>query len=199
METEDELQQIHDIEKGFALLHDMSVSADIISAKTKLLAELATEPKTLDGTPLSQLGKGLRQPGVETLLCMVCQKAGYIENKRPVMANCPECHGAGTRPQTFECFPCQGSGKFTQWRTGRIVRCRVCKGSGRFTSPTLTQACQTCLGHKTVPIDNQFVVDYVKCSKCQGMGETKAPFKPVFNDNTRQKLLQARERAATSK
>lgn len=143
------------------------------------LVEQETEPKTLDGTPLSKLGKGLPD-GLDTLLCPVCQKAGYIENKRPVMETCPACQGSGTQPKKVPCRDCGGTGKFTQRRTGRVVDCKRCGGSGRYPHPFLTYQCYPCRGEKTVPVEGQFIIDYIRCSKCGGPGELTAPFNSAF-------------------
>ncbi len=153
----------------------------------KVIAELVVTPKTLDGTPIDQLGKGL--PGDQDgMPCNVCDSAGYRENKRPVVGTCPECSGSGTRPHIFTCLSCTGSGKFTQRRALRVVDCRDCKGTGKFPHPTLTSTCRGCNGYKTIRVPDQFLVEYIKCSTCNGAGEVTPAFNPVLPRDIRKRM-----------
>ncbi len=150
-----------------------------------LVTELAT---TLDGTKISTLGKGLPS-GVIGTPCPVCDKKGYIVNIRPVMTACTACNGRGVLPRILTCRPCGGSGRFTQRRTKKVVKCRVCWGEGKFPHQNLTDSCKTCGGYQAVPVEGEFVTDYIKCSACEGIGEIKEKFNPLFSPDIFRQLV----------
>lgn len=132
---------------------------------------------TVDGTPLSELGKGLG-PTTNGQICPECDGNGYESTEGfGSWKVCDRCI-SGRVPRTFTCRPCKGTGKFTQKNSGRIVDCRVCKGTGVFHHPTLTMDCPICGGTATVRIPGQNV-SYHICWKCKGAGEIKI-FNPVI-------------------
>lgn len=132
---------------------------------------------TVDGTPLSELGKGLG-PTTNGRICPECDGNGYesVEGFGSWKV-CDRCIG-GRVPRSFTCRPCNGTGKFTQKNSRRIVNCRVCRGTGLFNHPTLTMNCPDCDGTATVRIPGQNV-SYHTCWKCRGVGEIKI-FNPVI-------------------
>jgi len=97
---------------------------------------------TSDGTPLSELGKGLpmTKPGVK---CEDCSGKGY--NEQPighhVWETCPHCHGK-YRLSVLPCKKCGGDGKFK--RDGKVVgKCYQCNGTGEF-KPKHPVTCKEC-------------------------------------------------------
>ncbi len=141
--------------------------------------KLANIVKTADGTPLSELGRGLKstENGYE---CEVCEHRGYrIEKfygfKR---CECKECGGSGVKAKEFPCPPCKGTGKFRQLN-GRIVDCRVCKGTGKFKHPVFKTLCTFCWGNG-IGTEKIVAETYaVKCHKCEGRGWVKI-YNPVL-------------------
>lgn len=128
---------------------------------------------TTDGTPLTDLGKGVKfqENGIE---CDGCGGKGY--NLQAVlgyrMKTCPDCLGQGRVPKEYTCNACGGSGKFTQAKSRKVVDCRRCNGSGKFKHPRHETFCRRCFGYGRVQDDkpNHYVA--IKCYKCGGVGET---------------------------
>lgn len=93
----------------------------------KALASLSTDAKsvTIDGIPLSQLGKGYPLTK-NACTCSTCDGKGYTEETRDREATieCPKCSGHGII--SHKCKKCDGTGKVG----GKP--CRTCSGSGRF-------------------------------------------------------------------
>jgi len=137
------------------------------------------EPRTLDGTPLSKLGKGLGK-GAQGEPCTVCKTKGYFEHKRPRTVLCSTCDGAGKVPRRFPCFSCNQTGKFTQKFTKRVVTCLACKGTGVFTHQVHTTRCGGCRGEKTIAVEGEHNIYYEECLPCSGRGEIPIKFNPVL-------------------
>lgn len=131
---------------------------------------------TADGTPLSELGKGLG-PTTNGRICPDCEGNGYetLEGFGSWKV-CENCIG-GRVPRVYPCRPCKGTGKFTQEKSGRVVDCRVCKGTGLFRHPRITMNCPVCDGTATVKTPGNVV--YNICWRCKGAGEVKI-FNPVI-------------------
>ena len=136
---------------------------------------------TVDGTPLSGLGLGLG-PTVNGMDCERCDRRGYTIEHGVAYRVCDECDSFGKVPRTLRCKYCNGSGKFTQRRTGRIVPCLICKGTGIFVHPHLTQPCPRCYGTKTV-YERRETTYYQQCSDCRGTGELPM-WNPVILKNS---------------
>lgn len=132
---------------------------------------------TIDGTPLSELGLGLG-PTTNGTDCERCEGRGYREHYGPGFRVCLSCDECGEVPRTFPCRPCNGSGKFTQRRSKRVVDCRACQGTGNFKHPRLRSPCKKCHGTKTI-WGKSNEASYNKCSNCDGTGEVRV-WNPVL-------------------
>lgn len=126
---------------------------------------------TMCGTPLAELGLGLG-PTTNGSDCPECQHRGYYEQTSRYGVPCDRCDGIGREPAFSKCRPCNGSGKFTQRRSRRVIDCRVCHGSGKFFHGPgrLFRPCHKCHGAGVVTKSVK-VNTYVKCHKCDGTGE----------------------------
>lgn len=124
---------------------------------------------TVEGIPLSELGLGLG-PTTNGALCQDCQGEGYKTNYGTKEILCTECDSWGQVPKTYPCRPCQGTGRFTQRRSGREVDCRKCHGTGLFTHPYHTKLCPECHGSKVKYVDDNRPF-YNQCWACNGTGE----------------------------
>jgi len=126
---------------------------------------------TLDGTPLSELGLGLGPAnGCD---CPKCDHRGYIALKQQAFTTCPHCIDGLTNKRTFDCKYCNGTGKFTQRRSGRVVDCKACNGSGEFVK-TYPRArfCEKCGGSAVTKDTNKPPdITYHRCWECKGTGE----------------------------
>lgn len=125
--------------------------------------------KTIDDTPLSELGLGLG-PTTNGRDCPECEHRGYTVTKEHGRAECESCGGLGTQPREYACRACGGSGKFRQ-RLGAVVNCRKCNGTGRFKHPHHEEWCKNCggLGKTRGPAVTRIYVH--KCWSCKGTGE----------------------------
>jgi DnaJ-class molecular chaperone len=128
---------------------------------------------TTDGTPLYELGLGLG-PMKNGRDCERCEHKGYTEERNFVGQHvCYNCNWDGRVMDEIPCKPCNGTGKFTQGRSGRVVPCRVCHGRGEKLGYKL---CPQCHGSKYI---GEGKVYYVKCYECNGTGEIEL-FSPLF-------------------
>jgi hypothetical protein len=82
-------------------------------------------PQTMDGTLLSELGKGYPLTK-NACTCDQCDGKGYTEDESFTTATCEciKCKGHGIF--SYDCKKCAGAGKT------REGTCRTCRGSGRF-------------------------------------------------------------------
>lgn len=129
--------------------------------------------ETVDGTPLYELGLGLghMKNGKD---CERCQHKGYTEEEDfpdhfGLWDYCYKCNPRGQIRTTGVCRPCNGTGKFTQERTKRVVECRVCTGTGKNSRHFSYKTCPDCKGTKRLTKRNK--TRYVKCYECNGTGE----------------------------
>lgn len=132
---------------------------------------------TTDGILLYELGLGLG-PMKNGRDCDRCQHKGYTEEQdfSSYFNNwCWNCDSTGRVRTSGRCNPCDGTGKFKQHRSGRVVTCRVCMGSGG--NPNTYQTCSVCggKGRKEQPKK----VRYAKCYECNGTGEIEL-FSPLL-------------------
>jgi len=135
------------------------------------------ERVTTCGTPLSELGLGLG-PTTNGSDCPVCHHKGYYERSERFGVTCDRCNGSGREPPVSKCRACNGTGKFQQARSKRIVDCLRCGGSGRFINKRLLHLwvpCKQCHGSGSVR-KNTSKKFYVKCERCGGTGEN-----PIWN------------------
>jgi DnaJ family protein A protein 2 len=123
-----------------------------------------TEPVTIDGVPLAQLGLGLPGNGYE---CPACAHKGYLPRVQRDPVPCQHCSGYGAEPfqRQFKCVTCCGTGKKGE------VTCRYCHGSGVLNdrNPLWPGTCRRCHGAGVVPGAEKLV--YIRCFKCNGHGE----------------------------
>lgn len=138
----------------------------------------STNPKTVSGIPISDLGKGFG-PLENGATCDQCEGKGYWKSREPY--NCPECKGSGHVSYTY-CHDCNGTGKFTL-QNKRVVECRKCKGTGHYHSRNDTfpdsflfsrfmgHICKRCMGSGSVESEHLF--KYHVCVHCNGVGEIK--------------------------
>ncbi len=135
---------------------------------------------TTDGTPLTDLGKGLG-PTTNGKKCTICEGMGYSSEKLPIYKDCEECGGSGRIAEQFPCRDCNGTGTFTQ-RNKRKVPCRKCHGSGKFKHPFQKKLCTGCWGMGWFEVESKRIM-YHKCSSCEGTGETEM-WNPVIRKGT---------------
>lgn len=133
---------------------------------------------TKEGIPLSELGLGLG-PTTNGRDCDICGHNGYTTHHGKHYVVCQACNEQGMVPKKFCCRACNGSGKFTQQRTQRVVNCRKCNGTGIFTHPFSSNPCPVCFGTKTLWSEDTRRVFYNRCWKCEGTGEIKI-FNPML-------------------
>jgi len=151
---------------------------------------------TVDGRPLSELGKGYPIT-ISARTCDSCNGLGYREfhEQRSVMATCKRCGGCGM--VRYPCKRCGGDGKYKHPRSGKVVgECHRCKGSGWFYpedkrrhrgtfgvfervvyipgTDRPARKCGACngLGRSWQEIDQGGAL-YAECMKCHGVGEIK--------------------------
>ena len=134
--------------------------------------------ETVDGTSLSELGLGLG-PTTNGRECTRCEARGYTIVEEHGRSRCPKCTGEGRQPREFVCFPCHGTGKFMQRRSGRIVDCRVCQGTGVFKHHFFTEWCTACGGTGKTSNDRVTHIYALKCDDCKGTGEIEV-WNPVL-------------------
>jgi DnaJ-class molecular chaperone len=128
---------------------------------------------TTDGAPLYELGLGLG-PMKNGRDCERCNHTGYTEEKNFAGQHvCYNCDWNGRILDKIPCNPCNGTGKFTQARSGQVVRCRACHGWGEKLG---YRTCPQCHGKKYFGAGKVF---YVKCYACSGTGEIEL-FSPLF-------------------
>ncbi len=139
---------------------------------------------TTDGTPLCELGKGVKfnENGYD---CDLCNGKGY--STEAVLGyrvkQCPSCSGEGETSALYDCRSCGGSGKFTQFHTRRVVDCRTCGGTGKFRHPFQRVRCRQCGGVGIVPDNRPDHYVAFKCHKCSGVGQIKI-LNPVLMNGT---------------
>jgi DnaJ-class molecular chaperone len=129
---------------------------------------------TIDGTPLSELGSGLGSK-INGIECTHCTGKGYEQNEHTEWRVCGHCN-FGYVIKDISCRPCNGSGKFQQKNSKRIVPCRTCNGTGIFDRRRIV--CPHCRGTMTLH-DTEKTTSYVKCFYCAGVGEIEM-FNPVL-------------------
>lgn len=130
---------------------------------------------TVTGIPLSELGLGLG-PTTNGKDCSGCNHRGYTVRYGRKWTVCDYCDDYGFAPREFPCRACNGTGKFTQRRTKRVVDCRVCNGTGTFKHPYLKMQCPKCRGGKTIWGEDANSPIYEVCWECKGKGEI-----PIWN------------------
>lgn len=126
--------------------------------------------ETVDGIPLSELGLGLG-PTTNGVGCIRCEQRGYTITKEHARGLCQSCEGRGARPRYEDCVSCNGTGKFTQRRSGRTVDCYTCIGSGKYTRPYWQQRCESCQGLGRTNGKQVTSIFVMKCGECKGTGE----------------------------
>ena len=179
--------------------------------QTKAVHELGQEVhelQTIDGTPLSELGKGLPIT-VSAKECDICEGRGWKAfSSFYKEVECPECQGEGTF--WLPCKKCGGTGAYKYPKGDRKGKCYLCGGNGRFYPkykprgiPKMfkymnwvrdldakwvklpngqdrkVNRCKKCSGEGQVRVEDDKRLSYVKCSKCEGCGEEQI-FNPVL-------------------
>lgn len=168
------------------------------------LGELSKELQTIDGTPLTKLGRGLPII-VSAKDCKLCEGKGYkIFFNYKTTGTCPDCQGEGIF--SVACKKCKGSGKYKNLRIGKVIGdCNLCGGSGKFYPPYKVASeatfwgifgrpqykvlhngksirvndCKRCNGMGEVDTTDKDKPIYVKCDECDGKGEIQI-FNPVI-------------------
>jgi DnaJ-class molecular chaperone len=158
-----------EMQAAYTQLTDSGCVADVFAHESEFRDALVT----VCGTPLAELGLGLG-PTTNGEDCPECEHRGYYEQTSRYGVPCDRCDGVGREPLFSKCRPCNGTGKFTQRRSRRVVDCRVCKGSGKFFRGRrhMFQTCQKCRGAGVVMKSSKTRL-YVKCHECSGTGETE--------------------------
>lgn len=144
-----------------------------------------------DGTPLSDLGKGLG-PTTNGKPCESCAGKGFNSYTNG-MVSCSDCREEAFRV-SYRCRKCGGDGEFK--RSGKSVgKCFGCqglgwvpeqrRGRGLFGNVPINR-CQTCKGAQVVR-DPKAKKLHAKCWQCKGTGELL-----VFNPVIPKGLLRAR-------
>lgn len=130
-----------------------------------------SQENTVEEIRLTDLGRGLG-PTINGLPCHNCEGLGYTTSYGHKYIICDHCDDNGLIFPEFSCRPCNGTGKFEQIRSKKIVDCRVCKGSGIFVNYRKWKViCHYCYGGKTLWTDDEVSPIYHKCSICNGTGE----------------------------
>ena len=140
--------------------------------------ESSAPTTTVEGIPLSELGLGLG-PTTNGRDCESCNHNGYTTGHGYHYVICQECDERGMMPRKFPCHACDGSGKFTQRRSERVVDCKRCNGTGQYKHQFLTVPCSYCYGSKTIRVEKTDSIYYNRCWKCNGTGEIMI-FNPVL-------------------
>ena len=166
--------------KEFQEVYEWLTSPEIISI-IACKGEVESAARTEDGIPLSELGLGFdnTKNGMD---CPECEHLGYKKVTAERFHICRECFGAGyTYSNT--CDACNGTGKFTQKNSKRVVECLRCKGLGSVRYAGIHR-CTACVrGYVSHPTER---VTYHICYKCMGVGELE-----IFNPVLRKGLLTA--------
>jgi DnaJ-class molecular chaperone len=141
--------------------------------------EVESINQTIDGVPLSELGLGFDNTKNGTD-CPECNHLGYKKVIEEKIHLCNECSGAGYTYANI-CTACQGTGKFTQKNSRKVVDCLKCKGKGVIHYWTLHR-CTACVHGYVTHSENK--ITYHTCYRCQGVGELE-----IFNPVIRKGLL----------
>lgn len=167
-----------DMKKAYDQLREMESVPGVFRGNGSFRFEIIET--TTDGTPLSELGKGLGRVK-NGKPCNYCRGQGYTEGAMHDWIFCGHCRGQGKVPKVYPCRACEGSGKFTQKQSRKVVDCFRCEGTGRFAHPWHFEVCGECRGLGTVPTRGRRI--YHKCSRCKGAGQTEV-FNPVVIKDT---------------
>ncbi len=117
-----------------------------------------------DGTPLSELGKGLG-PTTNGRPCPSCRGAGYTSYR--MSGPCPDCQQNYIGLWRRMCARCRGTGRYV--RDGReIGECFACRGQGWVHGQS--NGCRTCSGLGRVDHGPQH---HARCRGCDGTGEIR--------------------------
>lgn len=135
--------------------------------------------RTVEEILLSELGLGLG-PTTNGKDCPRCNHRGYTVRYGRKWTVCDYCDERGYAPREFSCHACNGTGKFTQRRSERVVDCRKCDGTGIFKHPRLKGRCPKCEGTKTIWGNDENSPIYEVCEKCKGKGEIEI-WNPVIS------------------
>jgi len=156
----------------------------------KQLQKLATmdkamaEEKTVEGTPLSELGKGFPLT-VSAKTCKMCDGRGWKSFSSGTREEeCIECLGDGMF--WVACKRCNGTGKYTHVETGKIVgECYGCGGTGRFYpkyKPHMRSKVTAFFGDwlkglraKYITLKNGERIRVNSCRRCGGTGRMGVP------------------------
>jgi DnaJ-class molecular chaperone len=160
-------------------------------------AKIVGGKETVEGRPLSELGKGY--PLTQSAkTCDLCEGRGYrvFHRKKRQTIKCDKCGGTGLN--RYPCRKCDGEGTYVNSQ-GKKRRCSWCGGSGWFyppasetdaqgsTAPLIPgtkkqgRICFDCDGTGKVEgweIDGEEEY-YAVCERCNGIGETQM-FNPVL-------------------
>lgn len=156
--------------------------ANLVFASDREITKIDRENiRTTANHKLNDLGKGFDST-TNGSTCEVCEGIGYRTTTE--YGSCPDCDGNGTVVVSTQCSDCNGTGKFQQRKSKRIVDCRTCKGTGIQKSQNLYQSffsfnfnfhygrsqCTTCNG---TGLTATRTIKYHTCSHCEGVGEIK--------------------------
>ncbi len=132
-------------------------------------ATSAPKTETVEGRPLSELGKGY--PITESArTCNVCSGAGYktYHDKKHIRGTCLDCKGTGVF--SYPCRTCRGEGHYKNPKTGKPAgTCKTCGGTGRFYPKHNTKTGSR--WYKEMKMPNGTVIQANQCRKCDGRGE----------------------------
>jgi DnaJ-class molecular chaperone len=187
------LAHIHHPDKGgnpdkFQLIKDARES--LTTEHKPHLTEVNTEDATTDGTPLSDLGKGIGF-NKNACICNTCNGKGFKSKPSGgfTYIPCKKCDGSGYIT-SLPCNRCGGDGKHKDAKTGRIKGdCWKCNGTGRYKlkGPSRCRECNKPPPRRMTMFDGIFGASdsrpgfvkkasseiHHKCHSCKGTGETE--------------------------
>lgn len=164
--------QFIDVQSAYEILADQVVH------------RLKKTAMTIEGYPLTDLGKGLSDANGKPLngkACQACQGKGYSEYTRTTY--CRSC-----RPKhsmigdhlgyEYRCQWCEGSGETTLGdghQASTSMPCIHCDGVGWHFSYNKRNSCSVCHGSQRIPVGHECSI----CARCGGTGEIEV-WNPVL-------------------
>lgn len=130
---------------------------------------------TVEGIPLSELGKGITDSLVNGADCHYCGGRGYQSriSRQSIRVVCSRCTGDGEEIARKIICRCCDNGFFTT-KSGKKVSCRVCNGTGIYL--VIKKRCSVCGGSGFSYKEKGIGTVYNVCFHCDGKGQI-----PIWN------------------